>query len=246
MHIIGWSTGALLPIGDKANFPLAVETLITTPFTCIEFGVLREWELPIFLKHLPSLDISEFERVSFHTCKLKKLTDKELFEQIEPVIELGWSIVSHPEMITDYTLWGKLGDQLHVENMDNREGTFGKNIEEMEQMFDKLPDASMCFDIGHARQVDPTMELARDLCVKFEEKVKEIHLSKINPFTYGHNPIDDSTLEAFSKVTDILPSCPIILEYRPLTNIEKEVKYISEKFPIYGMPLKLKEGISNA
>lgn len=239
-HLIGWSTGALLPIGDKANFPLAVKILSTIPFTCIEFGVLREWELPIFLKHLPNLDISKFERVSFHTCKMKKLTEEELFKQIEPVIELGWPIISHPEMITDCTLWKKLGNRLHIENMDNREGVLGKTIEEMEQIFDKLPDASMCFDIGHARQVDPTMELARDLCVKFAEKIKEIHLSKINPFTCGHHPIDDNALEAFSKITDVLPSCPIILEYRPLTDIEKEAEYIKKQFPKYGMQLKLR------
>lgn len=238
MHIIGWSTAKLLPIGDKANFPLAIEILNTIPFTCIEFKVLREWELPIFLKHLPSLDISKFERISFHICKQKKLTNKELFIQIEPVIERGWPIINHPDEITDFDLWSKLGNQLYIENMDNKKNT-GRTIEEIERIFDKLPDASMCFDIGHARQIDPTMELAKDLCIKFAEKIKEIHLSNVDLTTCGHESINDNILQIFSQISSIFPPCPIILEYKPLINIEKEVKYISEKFPIYGIPLKI-------
>lgn len=239
MHIIGWSTGSLLREGDKSNYPLAIELLNTTPFTAIEFGILSEKHLSIFLKYLPDLDISRFDRVSFHACKLNELTEKELLEQIEPVIERGWPIINHPDMITDYSLWRGLGDQLYIENMDSSK-KFGRTVEEMEQILDNLPDASVCFDIGHAKQVDPTMKLGRELCIKFNEKIKEIHLSEVDVVTCGHEIISHNTLQLFGQITDVLPSSPIILECGPLTNMEKEVKYISSEFPLYGMPLRLR------
>lgn len=241
MHLIGWSTGALLPKGEKTNYSLAIKLLNSIPFTAIEFGILREWEMPIFLDCLPDLDISSFDRISFHACKVKELTEEEMFKQIEPVIEKGWPIICHPGMITNYSLWGELGNQLYIENMDNRKGTFGKTVEEMEQIFDKLPDASMCFDIGHAKQIDPTMELGRELCVKFASKVKEIHLSEVDSITCGHKPIDHNTLRAFGKITNVFPNCPIILECEPLTSLKKEVEYISSEFPMYGMDLQFRK-----
>lgn len=240
MHTIGWSTGSLLPKGDKSNYPLAIELLNGTPFTAIEFGVLREWELPIFLDYLPDLDVNKFDTISFHACKLEKLTEKKLFEQIEPVIERGWPIVNHPDMITDYSLWGELGDQLYIENMESRK-KLGKTVKDMEQIFDNLPDASMCFDIGHAKQVDPTMGLGRELCVKFSEKIGEIHLSEVDPISCAHKIVNHSTLQVFGSIADVLPSCPIILEYEPSKNMEKEVRYIKIEFPSHGMPLRLKE-----
>jgi len=76
MHLIGWSTGAILPKEDKANFPLAIEMLKDLSFSCIEFGVMREHELPVFLEYLPDLDVSAFDRVSFHCCKPENLSDE--------------------------------------------------------------------------------------------------------------------------------------------------------------------------
>jgi len=249
MHLIGWSTGAILPKGDKANYPLAVELLSDTLFTCIEFGVLRESELPIFLECLPDLDISKFDRVSFHACKPNKLIEKELLKKIEPVIEKGWPIIVHPDMITDYSLWKELGDQLYVENMDNSR-FYGKTVEDMVHIFNELPDASMCLDVGHTRQIDPTMQLCKDLCIKFGNKIKEMHFSEVDVVTCGHKAITSSTLKAFEGISNYLPPCPIILEYAPMNvldhtpieNIKTEIEYISWKWPKYGIPVYLRKG----
>ncbi len=238
MHLIGWSTGAILPKGDKANYPLAIELLKSTPFTCIELSVLREWELPVFLEYLPDLDTSSFDKVSFHCCKLKELTEIELFKKIEPVIEKGWDIINHPDLMQSIC-WKDLGNQILIENLENRKPT-GRTVEEMEKIFEVYPDASMCFDIGHAQQVDPTMELGREMCIKFASKVKEIHLSEVDPISCAHKPINHDTLRAFGKITDVFPDCPIILECSPLTNLEKEVQYITDAFPLYGMDLKFR------
>ena len=40
--------------------------------------------------------------------------------------------------------------------MDSRKSN-GRTLRKMRQLFEWLPDAEVCLDLGHARQVDPTM-----------------------------------------------------------------------------------------
>jgi len=43
--------------------------------------------------------------------------------------------------------------------MDNRTPS-GRTVSELRELFRQLPEASFCFDIGHAKQIDPTMASA--------------------------------------------------------------------------------------
>ena len=72
--------------------------------------------------------------------------------------ELGrnWPIVVHPDAMFDFSLWREFGNLLCLENMDKRKPV-GRTVQELDRIFQELPDASFCFDIGHARQVAPTM-----------------------------------------------------------------------------------------
>jgi len=132
--------------------------------------------------------------------------------------------------------WKELGSQILIENMENRKPT-GRTVEEMEKIFEAYPDAFMCFDIGHAKQVDPTMQLGRDLCIKFADKIKEIHLSEVDPVNCAHRPIGHKCLGAFEKITDVLPEVPIILECSPVVSINGEVEWIERVFPNYGLAI---------
>jgi len=207
-----------------------------TPFTAIEFGVLREWELPAFLEQLPDLDVSRFDYVSMHACKLDKMTEAEFVRQVEPVLERGWNIINHPDLLTDWDLWRSVGPQLCVENMDGRKPV-GNTVREMTKIFEHLPEASMCFDIGHAKLVDPTMGVAQSMCKKFGDRIREIHLSDVVD-DGSHRPVDHNSLRKFSVVADVLPEVPIILESGYVSSVEDEVLYILQEFPRYGMMLK--------
>ena len=55
--------------------------------------------------------------------------------------------------------WAQFGARLGIENMDKRK-PIGHTAADLTRIFDVLPSASFCFDIGHARQVDPTMSEA--------------------------------------------------------------------------------------
>jgi hypothetical protein len=58
--------------------------------------------------------------------------------------------------------------------------TAGRTAEELSQMFVKLPEARLCFDIGHARQTDPTMMEACKILNVFRERLCKVHVSEVN------------------------------------------------------------------
>ena len=79
-------------------------------------------------------------------------------------------------------------------------------------LFEQLPEASFCFDIGHARQVDPTMGIAIGMLSRFRSRLRQIHMSEVDPGG-RHIPISFAALSAFQLVAALIPEdCPVILE----------------------------------
>lgn len=74
----------------------------------------------------------------------------------------------HPDVIEDVSAWQKLGRAVCVENMDKRK-RIGRTAAQLQEIFDQLPEATFCFDIGHARQVDPTMQEAETFLRLFQD-----------------------------------------------------------------------------
>jgi hypothetical protein len=65
-------------------------------------------------------------------------------------------MIVHPDAMHIPAKWARFGDLLCIENMDKRK-PIGQTVTDLADIFEALPRASLCFDIGHARQVDPTM-----------------------------------------------------------------------------------------
>lgn len=242
MHPIGYNTGALYG-GDWAR---AVEELKDTAFTAIEIGLLREHEFFPFVENgSHELDLSMFSHISVHAPKLEEVglkTDVDLVEGLKALPE-HWDIVHHPDNIKDFSLWAEFGSRLRLENMDTRKASC-QNVEDMEKIFIELPEASMCFDIAHAEQVDGTMELGKEMCLRFSNRIKEIHISKVL-HNAKHVPMDVGILKSFSKITKYLPEdCPIIIESNPLTCLCNEITFIKSLFPTYGLKLLWRSPIS--
>jgi len=108
-------------------------------------------------------------------------------------------------------MWGELGEKLLVENMDKRKPV-GRNVSEVQRFFELLPEARFCFDIGHARQVDPSMTEASLLLRAFGGRLAEVHISEVNTAS-RHDPISRNAVRAFQTVeADIPEHIPIILE----------------------------------
>ncbi|HET7114956.1 MAG TPA: hypothetical protein VFI29_00595 [Hanamia sp.] len=225
--IKGYSTGALA----KDDFQYAIHLLEKSSANAIELSALREDEVDFLINAVEDLDLTKFKYISFHApSRLNNINEEELIDMLEPIVQRGWPIIVHPDIILNYTNWIKLGNCLCIENMDKRK-KIGRTANDLDEIFYKLPDASFCFDIAHARQVDPTMTEAYYMVTKFKSRLKEIHISSVNTQS-KHEPLTFESLLSFKKLSGFISDkIPIILE-SPVTpnKIELEMDLATSIF----------------
>jgi len=206
---IGFSTGSLA----RGDFKRAISILQDHKVDVIELSALREPELPLLLQALEDgLDLSQFKQISFHApSKFVTLDAKTLCEMLQPIVARKWSIVVHPDMIQDPAPWRTLGHHLCIENSDPRKPV-GRTATEMLPYFEMLPQASWCFDIAHVQQVDHSMSVAVAMLANFSDRLREIHLSRID-IEGKHWALDAPMIQACRRIAQrISPNVPIILE----------------------------------
>ena len=208
MRPIGFSTGAVA----RGDVRKGLSVLRQHQVRSVELSALRIEELAPLISILPSLTLDDFTFVSIHAPSFFEPALEpyvvDLLDQVRPADLL---VVVHPDVIFTPALWAFLGPRLLIENMDRRKSV-GRTVRELRPIFDHLPEARFCFDIGHARQIDPTMEEARALLETYGSKLDEVHISEVNSAS-RHDPISELASEAFQKVARLIPSqVPIILE----------------------------------
>jgi hypothetical protein len=97
--------------------------------------------------------------------------------------------------------------------MDRRK-PIGRTAHELSVIYEKLPDASLCFDVGHARQCDASMTEAFLILSRFREKLIEVHISEVNSASQ-HDPISHGAKIAFQQIASMIPEwIPVIIESR--------------------------------
>lgn len=207
--IIGISTGALA----RGDWQQAVAIAVRHSVCALELSALRMNEFESLANAAVTFPIDQFHYVSFHApSTFPKEAETSVVSLLLPLVERGIPIVAHPDCIYTPKTWEVLGSALMIENMDKRKPC-GRTAEELEPVFEKLPDARWCFDVGHARQVDGTMSHAIFMLRKFRERLAEIHLSDVDAAS-RHCMLNESALSAFRMVMDatIVDRIPIILE----------------------------------
>lgn len=221
MELTGYSTGSIA----LSNYKKALNELknYSDLINAVELSALRETELEPLVKELDTLDISGYKYISFHApSSLKTLTEKQAVELLKVPADKKMNIILHPDVIKDFSLWREFGELLLIENMDKRK-PIGRTPEELDIIYSKLPEANLCFDIAHSRQVDPTMYEAKIILGKYANKLKQIHISEVNSRS-KHVRMSYETIFAFTKVADLIPSdVPIIIE-SPVNEKEIEVE----------------------
>jgi hypothetical protein len=205
---IGFSTGALalsdvvrgLTINRQAGMNAA------------EVSALRESEVADLLAVLDDLPLEGLDYVSFHApSHLDGMSDQQLIHQLQPVLEREWPIIVHPNIISDFDLWASLGNQILIENMDQRK-PIGRTTEDLRWLFERLPDAGLCFDIAHARQVDPTMSVAVEILTEFRDRLAELHISEVDSAS-RHVRISQMAMRSYQRVSTLIPAhIPVIIE----------------------------------
>ncbi len=203
MRPIGFSTGALA----KGDFRRGIELQRGVP--AIELSALRDHELPLLIDALPQLDLSGFTYISLHApSALRTLSEDSVFALLQRV---PWRVIAHPELLQTPSLWRRLGDRLCLENMDDRKST-GRTVDELHALFALYPSASFCLDLGHARQLDPTMTSALLMLDAFGSRLRQIHISEVGS-RGEHMPLGAMSRRAYAHVAHHIPmECPVIIE----------------------------------
>jgi hypothetical protein len=208
MRPIGFSTGAIA----KGNFRHALELLSKHDVSAVELSALRIGELAPLLAAIPVLDLRRFSFISIHApSRFLIESEQYVIKQLASTADSNYPVVVHPDVLFTPALWVEFGDRLLIENMDKRK-PIGRNVRELEPFFNQLPKARFCFDIGHARQVDPSMAEASCLLRMFRDRLAEVHISEVNTAS-RHDPISRNAMQAFQLVAGLIPhDIPIVLE----------------------------------
>lgn len=208
MRPIGFSTGALA----QSDVRRGLELVRRHGLPVVELSALRDTELAAVLEALSDLDLNGFEYVSFHApSAFRTVSERAVADRLRSELPPTWPVVVHPDALTDVAAWQELGPRLCVENMDKRK-PLGQTADELEAVFDLYPDAAFCLDIGHARQVDPTMGVAAELLRRFGDRLRQVHVSEVSARN-RHEPISFTAMEAFRSVAHLIPNdVPIVSE----------------------------------
>jgi hypothetical protein len=233
---VGFSTGALA----YADFRSGLTLTIAAGCPAVELSALRQSELEPLLASLDSLDLSSFSWVSIHAPSqfsddaAERAAARLLLDHRNHHHARRWPVIVHPDSLTDMEVWQEFGSDLCLENMDKRK-PIGRSARELDRIFTRLPAASLCFDIGHARQFDPTMTEAWLILRDFGSKLRQVHISEVSTSTSRHEPLSWASIRAFQKVAHLIPAAvPLILETPAsgLPEMAAEIAKARESLPV--------------
>jgi hypothetical protein len=205
---IGFSTGSLA----RGDFHSALAALEKSTATAVELSALRENELAALIRWLPDFDRSRYAHVSFHApSALADMSESALVQSLKPV-DSEIPIVVHADLIKDFSLWRSFGRQLLIENMDKRKPT-GRAAWELRPIMEALPEARLCFDFAHARQIDPTLCEAMTILHEFDKRIGQLHISELSTAS-RHEPLSYGAILAIRLTDTFFPRrVPVILEF---------------------------------
>lgn len=208
MKIIGFSTGALA----KGDFRRGLALCHEHGLRAVELSALRPHELPELIKALPDLDLTGFNYISFHAPSQYEVSEeRDIVRLLQKAAERKIPVIVHPDAIHDAPAWRDFGRLLLIENMDRRKPV-GRSVGELAQFSDLLPEAGFCFDIGHARQFDPSMTEAGLLLMHYKDRLRQLHVSEVNSFS-RHERLSWLSYFAFRRVAGRIPEgVPVIVE----------------------------------
>jgi hypothetical protein len=186
--------------------------LAEQPVHAVELSAIREDELVPLLHSLDDLDLSQFSYMSIHApSSFSPEAEPWIFQELYEIRHRGWPIIVHPDTLHDSSLWKQFGNLLCIENMDKRKPA-GRTLRELELLFDEFPQASFCFDIGHARQVDTSMTEAYLMLKRYAYRLRQVHISEVNTRN-KHDRLSFVSILGFQEVTHLIPpSTPVIIE----------------------------------
>ena len=219
----GFSTGAL----GRGDVKKALRVASGHATEAVEYSALRADELEPLVNLLLKQGAGDFRYVAVHApSHFEPADEPRVVELLKSLLDnvAVQNIVIHPDAIHDHGLWQQFGERLCVENMDHRKPV-GRTADELAVIFGKLPKARLCFDIGHAHEIDRSMSLGYEILRRFRDRIAHVHASEVSD-DCQHGPFTASSYAAFAKITNMIPeSAPVILETDvPENRVENQLK----------------------
>lgn len=189
----GVSTGIYwlgLPTQVNRQQPLSVGAQLTSALErsdlAIEISAMDPVELAPIVEMVPCfVDAAGLEYVALHapTRGPDPLGDEQI-ELIGRIIDWIDSIIVHPDILADAAqaeqLAAAFGPKLVFENMDIRRPDF-RTVSELRPLYEAAPEAGLCLDLAHVWTVDRSMQLGWELLDAYEDRLRQLHLSGIDP-----------------------------------------------------------------
>lgn len=179
--------------------------------------------------------LSNFGTITFHAPCIgvrygQNLQTKEIFSKIEEIcrrIKID-VVVFHPDIVDDFLIFNSCSFPVAFENMDARK-SFAKTVDDLEKVFQLVPEAGFVLDANHCFSIDRTMILANEMLARFGERLCEVHVSGFLFDYHGliHLSRQDIILEAIPDV-----DVPIVIESlcHNTKDIKREYEYIRSFF----------------
>ena len=89
--------------------------------------------------------------------------------------------------------------------------SFGRSVDDLRAVFAAHPDAGFCLDVAHVWTNDPTLALGHDLLDAFDGRLRQLHVSGIEP-DGTHRPTTEADLALYGPLLDRCAGVPWILE----------------------------------
>jgi hypothetical protein len=176
-----------------------------------ELSALSEPELPTLLAWLDERQALPFQWIAAHgPTKQRQMPEQELIVLLESLTRHVEVVVLHPDVIEDIALYRALGSKLAIENMDSRKPV-GQMAADLEDLFDELPEARLCFDIAHASVVDATMAEGELILDRLGSRLSHVHISSLDASCH-HVPLTPADEDRFGPLLDRCRDVPWILE----------------------------------
>jgi hypothetical protein len=209
---IGCSTGFMPDL--RNDWDALVDRAAAVSSMAVELSALSASELPGLLDYLESAPRLPFLFVSVHAPSKGLSGDESAHVELLNRVPL-WldGIVVHPDTISDVRLYRRLGRRLVIENLDTRK-TAGGRAGDLASVFEELPDARLCLDVAHAKDVDPSMGEASALLDRFASRLSHLHVSSLDDGQH-HVPLTPEDETLFAPVMARCRDVPWILEAPP-------------------------------
>lgn len=204
--IYGIATGAF--VGERDDWRAAIGRARVEGWRWLELTAMGN-RLPPLLAFLEadSGALHGFERISVHAPAKTDASPAEVVGLVEP---LPFDVVLHPDVFRREPACVRLGTRAVFENMDSTKG-FGREVADLGETFAAFPEAGLCLDVAHVWTNDPTLGLGHDLLDAFGDRVRQLHVSGIEP-DGTHRPTTAADIALYASLLDRCRGVPWLLE----------------------------------